>query len=79
MCDVLEYAAMVKVAGSIGKSTEVMKIVNNLIKVPELAKVMQEMSRGEEGLLLHIASRSWPVKLLALLLQEVHGWPTLPS
>lgn len=39
---------MVKVAGSLGKSAEVMKIVNNLMKVPELAKVMQDMSKGEQ-------------------------------
>ncbi len=37
---------MAKVAGSLSKSTEVMKIVNNLMKVPELARVMQEMSKG---------------------------------
>lgn len=42
-------AAMAKVAGSLSKSTEVMKIVNNLMRVPELAKVMQDMSKGEEA------------------------------
>lgn len=38
---------MAKVAGSLSKSTEVMKIVNSLMKVPELARVMQDMSKGQ--------------------------------
>ena len=39
-------AAMVKVAGNLGKSADVMKAVNGLIKVPELNRTMAEMSRG---------------------------------
>ena len=37
---------MVKVAGNLGKSADVMKAVNGLIKVPELNHTMAEMSRG---------------------------------
>lgn len=32
-------------AGSIQKSTEVMQTMNNLIKVPEVASTMREMSK----------------------------------
>ncbi|KAG9305552.1 hypothetical protein G9A89_003615 [Geosiphon pyriformis] len=36
--------ATVKVSGSLQKSTEVMKMVNTLIKLPEISKAMQELS-----------------------------------
>lgn len=39
-------AAMVKVAGAMGKSAEVMKTVNSLMKVADVQKAMQEMSKG---------------------------------
>lgn len=37
--------ATVKIAGSLQKSTEVMKSMQNLIKVPEVAATMREMSK----------------------------------
>lgn len=37
---------MVKVTGTLSKSADVMKLVNNLVKAPELAMVMQQMSQG---------------------------------
>lgn len=40
-----EQLAMARVAGSLQKSSEVMGLVNNLIKVPELQKVMAAMSK----------------------------------
>lgn len=40
-----EQLGMVKVAGTLSKSTQVMKVVNDLIKVPELNQTMQQMSR----------------------------------
>ncbi|PRW57435.1 vacuolar sorting-associated 24-like protein 1-like [Chlorella sorokiniana] len=40
-----EQLAMTRVAGSLAKSGEVMKLVNNLMKVPQLHKTMVEMSR----------------------------------
>jgi hypothetical protein len=38
---------MTRVAGALSKSGEVMKLVNNLVKVPELQRMMVGMSRGE--------------------------------
>lgn len=40
-----QQAAQVKVMGAISKSTEVMQIMNNLMKVPEIAATMREMSK----------------------------------
>lgn len=39
-------AAMVKVAGTINKSTEVMKIVNDLVQVGSMQSSMREMAKG---------------------------------
>ncbi len=44
LCDLA--AAMLRVAGTLSKSTEVMKQVNTIIKAPELQKTMMEMSKG---------------------------------
>eukprot|EP01024_Parvocaulis_polyphysoides_P045339 TRINITY_DN423_c0_g1_i1.p1 TRINITY_DN423_c0_g1~~TRINITY_DN423_c0_g1_i1.p1 ORF type:complete len:271 (+),score=41.10 TRINITY_DN423_c0_g1_i1:127-939(+) len=41
----MEQLAIAKVSGSLSKSTEVMQQVQDLIKVPELMKTMQEMSK----------------------------------
>jgi hypothetical protein len=40
---------MIKVAGTLGKSGEVMKIVNDMIKLPALRTTMMEMSKGGGG------------------------------
>lgn len=40
-----EQLGMVKVAGTLKQSTQVMKVVNDLIKVPELNQTMQQMSK----------------------------------
>lgn len=42
---VLELTATLRVAGSLQKSTEVMQMMQNLIKVPEVAATMREMSK----------------------------------
>ena len=42
-------AAMTRVAGSLAKSGEVLKLVNSLMKVPQLHRTMVEMSRGARG------------------------------
>ena len=39
-----QQVSTMKIAGSLQKSTEVMKLCNNLIKLPALSKDMQEMS-----------------------------------
>ncbi len=38
---------MTRVAGALTKSGEVMKLVNSLMRVPQLSRTMAEMSRGE--------------------------------
>lgn len=38
-------AATLRVAGSLQKSTEVMQMMQSLIKVPEVASTMREMSK----------------------------------
>jgi charged multivesicular body protein 3 len=40
-----QMMAQVKVAGTLKKSTEIMKSVNRLVKLPEIGQQMQEMSR----------------------------------
>lgn len=40
-----EQLAMVRVSGTLAKSTEVMTLVNNLVKAPQIALQMQQMSR----------------------------------
>jgi charged multivesicular body protein 3 len=42
-----EQMALVKVAGTISQSTEVMKEVSSLLKVPQIQRDMMEMSKGE--------------------------------
>lgn len=39
-----EGTATLKVTGTLQKSTEIMKLSNNLVKLPELSKTMQNMS-----------------------------------
>lgn len=38
------YIAMVKVTGTIQKSTEIMKLSNQLVKLPQISQAMREMS-----------------------------------
>jgi len=40
-----EQLATLKVAGALSSSTEVMKVMQNLVKFPEIQKTMMEMSR----------------------------------
>ena len=46
-------AAQVRVAGSLSKSADVMKSMQQLVKVPEIQKTMQEMSK--EMMKVHIS------------------------
>lgn len=39
------FLAIVKMKGALEKSTEVMQTMNNLIKVPELAATMKNLSK----------------------------------
>ena len=38
------FSAMAKVTGSLQKSTEIMKLSNQLIKLPQISQAMREMS-----------------------------------
>ncbi|KAJ3292519.1 Charged multivesicular body protein 3 [Borealophlyctis nickersoniae] len=40
-----QQLATLKIAGTLSKSTEVMKLVNNLVKLPEIQATMMEMSQ----------------------------------
>ena len=51
-----EQVAMFRVAGTLGKSTEVMKCVSKLMKIPEIQKSMMEMSKGESYIELQVPS-----------------------
>jgi len=45
---VLTAVALLKVQGVMGKSVEIMQVMNNLINIPELSKTMQDMAREME-------------------------------
>lgn len=38
------YVAMAKVTGSLQKSTEIMKLSNSLVKLPQISQAMREMT-----------------------------------
>lgn len=40
------FAAMARVSGTLQKSTDVMKLVNDTLKLPEMQRTMMEMSKG---------------------------------
>jgi charged multivesicular body protein 3 len=40
-----EFLATMKVAGNLQKSTDVMKLVNGLVKLPQIASTMQELQK----------------------------------
>lgn len=44
-CTRLFVLAILRMAGSLQKSTEVMQTMHNLIKVPEVAATMRELSK----------------------------------
>lgn len=41
----VDFAAIARTVGHLSKSAEVMKLVNNLMKAPEVAITMQEFSK----------------------------------
>ena len=41
----LSFTAVLRVAGSLQKSTEVMKAMQNLVKIPEIQATMRELSK----------------------------------
>ena len=58
MCYVA-LSAMMRMAGSISKSTDVMKAMQNLIKVPEIQSSMMELSK--EMAKVGLATYDWSV------------------
>lgn len=53
-----DFAAIARTVGHLSKSTEVMKLVNNLMKAPEVAVTMQEFSKEMTKVLLPLAWRT---------------------
>ncbi|KAI9292425.1 hypothetical protein K502DRAFT_295353 [Neoconidiobolus thromboides FSU 785] len=45
MMQLQQQTAMAKMSGTLQKSAEVMKLVNNLVKLPEINKAMMELSK----------------------------------
>ena len=43
--ETLSCTASMRMAGAISKSTDVMKAMNNLVKIPEIRDAMMELSR----------------------------------
>ena len=52
-----EQLGLAKVAGTLSKSTEVMTIVNDLMRTPQLMQTMQQMSREMMKVPIHPSSR----------------------
>lgn len=48
---------MVKVTGSLQKSTEIMKLSNSLVKLPQISAVMREMSMEMTKVMSKVASK----------------------
>lgn len=45
LSDMLSFTATLRMAGAIGKSTEVLQAMQSLIKVPEISQAMLELSK----------------------------------
>lgn len=72
----LAPTAMVKVAGAIGKSTQVMSEMMTMMKIPDLQKTMMEMSRG--GRRLGVCARDttptfWPLWRQRILVETLYN------
>ena len=50
----MKLAAISRTVGHLSKSAEVMKLVNNLMKAPEVAATMQEFSKEMTKVSLHL-------------------------
>lgn len=54
---VADFAAIARTVGHLSKSAEVMKLVNNLMKAPEVAVTMQEFSKEMTKVPLHLTNK----------------------
>jgi hypothetical protein len=52
--------AMMKVTGALQKSTEIMKLSNNLIRIPQISATMREMSMEMTKVLRLFQNLRWP-------------------
>ena len=50
----MKLAAISRTVGHLSKSAEVMKLVNNLMKAPEVAATMQEFSKEMTKVSVHL-------------------------
>lgn len=78
MCTCVCIIALLKVQGVMGKSVEIMQVMNSLINIPELSKTMQEMAREMEkaGLVDEIVGETFEmldVRRLSLCCVRVFG------
>lgn len=59
--------AILKVSGSLEKSTEVMKSMQNLVKLPEISKTMQDLSKEMMKVSWYLFYNNFVSKILSVL------------
>ena len=57
--DLFAFAAIARTVGHLSKSAEVMKLVNNLMKAPEVAVTMQEFNKEMTKVCLQLMLPFW--------------------
>lgn len=70
---------MLRVSGTLQKSGEVMKLVNESIKLPEMQKTMFEMSKGAWGVRCGLCSWTYSLLWLVAVLAEQHASNQTPA
>lgn len=56
-----------RMAGAISKSTDVMKAMNNLVKIPEIRDAMMELSREMTKVIFLCVIIIWSFKVMVML------------
>lgn len=70
----VDFAAIARTVGHLSKSAEVMKLVNNLMKAPEVAVTMQEFSK--EMTKVRLLSFIWQMRI-KLMPSVLLAWDVL--
>jgi L-asparagine transporter-like permease len=70
---------MLRVSGTLQKSGEVMKLVNESIKLPEMQRTMFEMSKGAWGGRCAVCSWTYCLLWLVAALAEQHASKQTPA
>lgn len=65
--DFILYIASMRMAGAISKSTDVMKAMNNLVKIPEIRDAMMELSREMTKVIFLCVIIIWSFKVMVML------------